>query len=559
VAAANRPRSTPLEATAPGRASGLVGLDGRALQAVRPPAPASLDGQVLEAAGATIRRDFDANTGGWGGAPKFPQPLAVEFLLREAAAGDDDALAVASRHLLAMAAGGIHDLVGGGFARYATDARWLVPHFEKMLYDNAQIARACLHAWQLGGNERLRELAGESLAFLLETMTNDAGAFIASLDADTDGVEGATYTWTVTEIEAALAPLGPEVWPLAAAAWGVTPEGNWEGRTILHEARDPRDLALAFGLPEDGVRSRLGAAKARLREVRRERPQPGRDDKIVAAWNGLALSALSEAAAALDRPDFAAAAVRCAAFLVDALVDEHGLLHRTWRDGRVGPVATLEDHAALAEGLLCLYELTFDERWFVEARRLMDRVRHHFADPAGGWFDTSDDGERLIVRPKAIQDNATPSGNALTSTVLLRLAGLTGDGEERRTAEAALGLVTGHVERYPTAFAAWLVALDLAVRPLTELAIVGRSEDPITAALIGVAREGFRPRMMVAAAPPVSIAGSAVPLLEGRTAREGRAAAYVCREFACRAPVSSPDALRAELALQSGSTARPSR
>ncbi|MGH2466879.1 MAG: thioredoxin domain-containing protein, partial [Candidatus Limnocylindrales bacterium] len=255
----------------------------------------------------------------------------------------------------------------------------------------------------------------------------------------------------------------------------------------------------------------------------------------------------AEAGAALRRPAYVAAAERAAALLLEQAVDDQGRLRRTWKDGRAGPIGILEDHAALADGLLALYEATFDERWFAAARRLLDRVLDHFTDPAGGWFDTADDGERLIIRPKSIQDGAVPSGNALAATALLRLAAFTGEGRYREAGEDALGLVIGAVDLYPTAFAQWLTAIDLAARPIDEVAIVGAPEDPGTAALLDVVRDGFRPRVVVAWATPEAAARSAVALLHERPQRDGRATAYVCRGFACQAPVTAPADLAGQL------------
>jgi len=499
--------------------------------------PGALDAAVLG-----LERSFDAVHGGWGGAPKFPASMTIEFLLRRhAAGGDARALAMARRTLDAMADGGIHDQLGGGFARYATDAVWLVPHFEKMLYDNAQLARVYLHAWQITAEPRYREVVEGILDHLLREMRTTDGAFASSLDADSEGGEGASYLWTQREIEELL---GGEA-PLFCAAYDVTPEGNWEGRTILRRVRDGATLAAEHGGTESDVAGRLRAARIRLLERRQARAQPARDDKALAAWNGLAIAALAEAAQVLGREDYRAAAEEAAGFLTTALRDTDGRLHRSWKDGRASAMGVLEDHTHLADGLLALYEATFDERWFVRARELMERVLEHFADPAGGFFDTSDDHEQLFTRPKGLQDNALPSGNAMAASVLLRLAALTGDGRYRDAAETTLAAVGALALRYPTGFSQWLIALDLAARPIDELAVVSDTSLDHARELLHIATGAYRPHLVIAAsAEPAS---SVIPLLRDRPLLGGRPTAYLCRGFACRQPVTSADELRLQL------------
>jgi uncharacterized protein len=529
---------------------GLVGLDGRPLVA-RHAIRLSIDPNLLAEAVAGIEGGFDEATGGWGGAPKFPQAQLVEFLLQQSqATGEGLPAAIAHRTLTAMADGGIYDHLGGGFARYATDARWLIPHFEKMLYDNAQLARAYLHGWQATGERRFRVVAQETLDWMIRELTTPEGGFAASLDADTEGEEGATYAWTADQVRAVL---GNEAFPLFASAYGLTDSGAWEGRDILHRAQTDKGLAESSDTSEEAVAAALADARARLLAVRAARPQPPRDDKVVSGWNGLAVAALAEAGTAMAEPRYVTAAERAATLLLDHARDDEGRLHRTWKDGRRGPPGVLEDHAALADGLLALYQSTFSERWFIAARHLADRILDRFEDPAGGWFDAADDGDRLIVRPKSIQDGAVPSGNALAATVLLRLAALTGESRYQEAGEAALGLVTGLIGRYPTAFGQWLTAIGLAARGIDEVAIVGDPGDPDTRALIEVVRTGFRPTIVVSSAPPASAATSAVALLNDRPLQSGRPTAYVCRGFSCQAPVSTP----AELAAQLGRSAAP--
>lgn len=499
--------------------------------------------QLLDAATDAIAASFDPASGGWGGAPKFPQPMTVEYLLRRhLATGDDRTLAVGRRALDAMADGGVRDQLGGGFHRYSTDARWLVPHFEQMLYDNAQLARVYVHAWALTGDARYRAVATGTLDYMARALTTTDGAFAASQDADTDHIEGLTFTWRATEIREVL---GDDA-PLFTTAYGVTDEGNWEGVTILSRVRDDQALADAYGLTTSDVGTLLADARARLLARRTERAQPARDDKALAAWNGLSIAAFADAGRAFGEPGYVAAATRAAEAIVAGLLAPDGVLGRSWKDDRASGNGVLEDYADLAEGLLALYEATFDERWFTTAVALMERALARFADPGGGFLDTADDHERLVTRPKDVQDNAVPSGNAMATTVLLRLAALTGDGRYRDAAERAMRTVTEFVGRHPTGFAQWLSAMDFALAPVMEIAIVGAPEDDATRALLSIAIEGFRPNQVLAVSPEP--AGSAIPLLHDRVAIGGVPTAYVCRGFVCRLPVTDAAALRAELA-----------
>ncbi len=567
--------------------AGSAVADAVARQMAARPAPDGGAGPgVLRAACAALATAFDPRDGGWGGAPKFPQPMAIEWLLRHhAATGDAEALAMALRTLDRMADGGIRDHLGGGFARYATDAVWLVPHFEKMLYDNAQLARVYLHAWLVTHEARYLQVALDTLDFLLREIRLPDGAFAASLDADTDGVEGATYTWTADEVEEVLAGVGgPEAedpqatgdgpgdqdgrpagpgdgrapGTLAALfrdAYGVSDGGNWEGRTVLSRVRDDATLATRHGVAPDEVARRLAQARAALLARRDARPQPARDDKAIVAWNGLVIGALADAARLLaDGPErrraeaYGAAAVAAAEAVLASAVGADGRLRRSWKDGRAGSAATLEDEADLADGLLAVYAATFDERWYRAAHERGAAILAHFRDPAGGFFDTADDAEALVVRPKSLQDNAVPSGGAMAASVLLRLAAYCGEAEEARAAASAIDGVGDLAGRHPLAFAWWLVAMDMAVRGVDEVAIVGDASDPATAALLAVTRRSLLPRVVVACGPEP--AASAVPLLQARFALDGRPTAFVCRDFACRRPVTQPEALEALLAAE---------
>jgi uncharacterized protein YyaL (SSP411 family) len=470
--------------------------------------------------------------------------MTIEHLLRRfVRVGDVEALTMARRTLDAMAAGGIHDQLGGGFARYATDAIWLVPHFEKMLYDNAQLARAYLHAWQVTSEARYREVVEATLDYLLREMRVPGGAFAASQDADTEGEEGATYLWTPHEVRDVL---GSEAAALFDDAYDVSEAGNWEGRTILRRVRDDASLAARHAIGPDQVAARLADARTRLFAARQARTQPGRDDKALAAWNGLAIAALAEASVALGRPDYAAAATAAAETLWASLRTADGRLLRSWKDGRAMHAAVLEDHADLADGLLALYQATSEPRWFAAARELAELIVTHFADPNGGWFDTADDHEALVARPKGLQDNALPSGGAMAAVVLLRLGALTGEGRYRSPAEAAVAGIAPLAASYPNGFAWWLVAADLAAYPIDEVAIIGPAGAELEA-LHEVVRRRFRPGVVVAASPPEPDVERLVPLLRDRPLIDGRPTAYVCRGFACQAPTTSPEGLAGQL------------
>jgi uncharacterized protein len=504
------------------------------------PAPTA---ELLAGTVDALQARFDTLNGSWGGAPKFPQPMTIDFLLGRIAGGDRRPTAMVRYTLDRMADGGIHDQLGGGFHRYATDPIWLVPHFEQMLYDNAQLARTYLRAWATLGIDAYRDVAVGVLDYLLRELRRDDGTFAASQDADTDGVEGATFTWTAAEIREVL---GDDA-PLFTATYGVRDEGNWEGRTILSRIQP---AAGDDGVVDPAREARLAVARARLLARRALRPQPARDDKALAAWNGLAIGALADAARLLppgpESDRYRAAAVEAAGAILAGLRRPDGRLGRSWKDGRSTGEGVLEDYADLADGLLAVYGATFDERWFTAARELADIILDHFVDPAGGFFDTADDHESLVTRPKDPQDNATPAGGSMATLVLLRLAALTGDGRYGDAAERALATVTSFLGRYPTGFANWLSAAELAVGGIVELAIAGEPTATDTHALLATATAGGRRDLVVAvAADP---AASVVPLLADRVSIDGRATAYVCRQFACRLPVTEPSALADQLA-----------
>jgi uncharacterized protein YyaL (SSP411 family) len=489
------------------------------------PADAPLDAGILDDAVAELRAHFDSVNGGWGGAPKFPAASTIEFLLRR---GETS---MALQTLRSMASGGIFDQVGGGFARYTVDATWTVPHFEKMLYDNALLARAYLHGWQVSGGVAagdgiLRRTAEETLDWVLREMTGPEGGFFSALDADSEGVEGKFYVWSVDELRAVLGTDAD-----VALAWlGATEQGNFEGANIL-ESRGPE--------PAPEVRERIRAA---LLTARAQRVRPGLDDKRLTAWNALMISALAEAGAVLERRDYLDAARRAASFVLEQLRDADGRLLRTYNAGEAKLNAYLEDHAFLLEALLTLYEATFEPRWFHAARELADTLIERFADREhGGFFQTSSDHERLVARRKEIDDTPIPSGQSSAAFGLLRLAALTGEARYEEHGTSVLRLFGELLRRSPLAFGHLLQALDFDLTPTREVALVGPDRD----ALEREVRAEFRPHVVLAGGDGDDDAG--VPLLEGRTALGGRAAAYVCERFTCRQPVSEPAELRALL------------
>src|SRR3954447_14283192 len=482
------------------------------------PSEDDLDPGALDAAVATLRSGYDRVNGGFGQAPKFPPASALEFLLRR---GETE---MTSHTLRAMASGGMYDQVGGGFARYSVDPYWLVPHFEKMLYDNALLARAYLHGAQLTGEPLFRRVAEETLDWALREMRAPEGGFFSALDADSEGVEGKFYVWTVDELREALA--GEPDADEAIAWFGATDRGNFEGANI--PVRGP-------GVPE-----RLDDWRRRLYEVRSERVWPGLDDKRLTSWNALMISALAEAGAVLERPDYLDAAGTAADFVLSSMRDADGRLLRTFKDGRAHLNAYLEDHAYLLEALLTLYESSFDPRWFAEARALADTMIERFGDEEhGGFFETSTDHQRLLARRKDLEDHPIPSGNASAAYGLLRLAALTGEARYADRAVGVLRLLHEPATQYPQAFGHLLQALDFELAAVKEVALVGDDLAPFER----VVRGAFRPHLVLAGG-----AADGVPLLQDRSPVDGRPAAYVCEHFACQAPVTEPEELERLLA-----------
>ncbi len=515
------------------------------LRASVPTADMAADGdpELLHDVPHALFRGYDWTHGGWGGAPKFPQASTAELLLAlHRRSGDRLVLDMAVDSLHHMARGGIYDQLGGGFHRYAVDARWLVPHFEKMLYDNALLARAYLHAWQVTADAALLRACQGTLDYLLRDMAHPDGGFFSSEDADSEGEEGTFYLWTQAAFRQALG--ATDLAELAEAVYGVTAAGSFEGRNILHLPTPPTAHADRFGLTPDQLEARLELARTALFEARTRRVRPNRDEKILTDWNGLLLATLAEAAQALGNPRYLAAAQRLAEFLLSSLSPAGNLLH-AWRDGQAHIPAFLKDRAALGIGLLCLYQADFDSRWYSAAMEQAERVLSGFEDPSGGFFDVSSDHERLLFRPMGLQDMPTPSGGALATALLLFLAEYAGEQRFEQAAQRAWRRVQSSASRQPAAFACWLLAQDFALGPRWQLALLGTPSAPDFIQLAEVAARGFHPRLVVAGAPQPLPEGPSI--LEGRGPIAGRAAAYLCRDFTCDLPTTDPAVLADQL------------
>jgi uncharacterized protein YyaL (SSP411 family) len=499
----------------------------------------------LNAVTKALGEAYDWGYGGWGEAPKFPQPMTIEFLLRRYAAGDADALKPAVHVLKAMSRGGMYDVVGGGFSRYSVDNFWRVPHFEKMLYDNAQLVRAYLHAWQITKEPHFKQIVIETLDFVAREMTHPAGGFYSSLDADSEGEEGKFYAWALEEIREVL----KEDSEFFEAAYGITPRGNWEGKTVLQRALDDDSLAVRFKLDQKTVPAKLSESHSRLLAARASRVRPGTDDKILTAWNGLMLAAVAEAARVIDESElqnkYNILAIRNAEFLLEALRPD-GKLKRSWRQGKITNEVFLEDYAALILGLIELYQTDFENKWFAFAQELTAEMLDLFSDPNGGFFDTSKDSRELLLRPKDLQDNATPSGNSLACEALLKLAAFTDNGNYRDLAEKSLGLVVNQALRYPTSFARWLSAADFALGNVKQVAVVYESDPKQAWKLLQTIQATYRPNAIVAASsyPPSE---KAPTLLINRPLKDGKPTIYVCEGFVCKMPVTSTSELQALL------------
>ena len=496
----------------------------------------------------SIAQEFDERDGGVGGAPKFPQPMNWEFMLRFwKRSGNARALEMLRLTLTRMARGGMYDQLGGGFHRYSVDSHWLVPHFEKMLYDNAQLASLYLHGWLATGEGEYRRVAEETLDYLLREMTHPAGGFFSAQDADSEGVEGKFFVWSPEEIRAALP--GAAVAGAALAYWGVNDGSNFEGHSILCVPRSPEDVAQELGVSVERLAGLIASAREGLYAARKDRVHPGLDDKVLASWNGLALAAFAEAGRALGRADYTDAAVRNAEFLTASMV-EGGRLLRSWKDGRARITGYLEDYAMVGFGLLALYEATFDRRWLDESRRLAEEaLRLFWDDDKEMFFDTGTDQEALVVRPRNLFDNAVPSGSSVSIDWLFRLAVFFGEERYEALALKALRPVADLMRRHPSGFGRYLGALDFHLGPVAEIALIWPpgAEPASVAPLLDVVFGRYRPNRIVAGAPEGDQAATGLPLLAERPAVGGWPAAYVCRRYVCQLPVTAPRDLARQL------------
>jgi uncharacterized protein len=503
----------------------------------------SIGPELLDESYRGLVRSFDERHGGFGSAPKFPSAMALDALLRRwGRTGEEHALEMATRSFRAMARGGIYDQVGGGFHRYSVDAEWLVPHFEKMLYDNALLVRLGTHLWLATRDEEAASIVEETIGWLAREMTDGDGGFYATMDADSDGEEGKFYVWSAVEFDASLG----EAAPLPRAYWGVTDGGNFEGANILHVHDDPRVVAARHDVSPEELAKRLADARKILYEARAQRTGPARDEKMIAGWNALMIRALAEAARAFDRADWREMAIRAGDWLFSELVSDGRVMHVRTAGVTSDVRGLLDDHAASGLAALALYELTFDRAWLDRATRLAGSMVDHFWDDSvNAFFDTADDHEELVTRPRDVTDNATPSGTSLAVDLLLRVSEVTQDADHRRRAGYVLETLSDLAPRHPTAFGNLLSAADAAVNGALEVAIVG---DPASDEFRDLARTVSRRYF-----PALALAGGMekgsddIALLAGRTARGGRATAYVCRHYTCDEPVSDAAALELQL------------
>ena len=502
---------------------------------------------LLDVAFESLRASFDSREGGFGGAPKFPQPMALELLLRIFLRTQDPrARSMVALSLDKMARGGIYDQLGGGFHRYSVDAVWLVPHFEKMLYDNAQLAQVYLHAFQVTEEPAYRRIAEETLDYVRREMTSPEGGFYATQDADSEGEEGKYFVWTPEEIKDAL---GDDDARLFMTYYGVRPGGNFEGHSILFVPRSAAEVSCQLGVTEATLEASLARSRQALLARRERRVKPGRDEKVLTAWNGLMLRGFAEAGAALGRSDYLETARGNAEFVLSRLYQD-GRLLRTFKDGQAKLNGYLEDYACYADGLLALYQATLEPRWLHEAQTIAATMVERFWDgELGGFYDTSSDHERLVSRPRDVSDNATPAGNSVAVEVLLRLAVLFGDERHRERARQVLESLAEPMERLPLGFGRLLCALDSYLAPSQEIAIIGEPAAGDTEALLTVIRGGYRPytALALATGPTDPLAGE-VPFLADRPRKDGQATAYVCRDYTCSLPTDDPGELARQLA-----------
>lgn len=501
---------------------------------------------LLEGAFRQMARGYDKRYGGFGGAPKFPAPMNLEFCLRTFyRTGNREALEMVEHTARHMAEGGMYDQLGGGFHRYSTDAQWLVPHFEKMLYDNALLSRLYLHVCQQTGDDFYRRIVCETLDYVLREMTDESGGFYSTQDADSEGHEGKFFVWTPDEVKETL---GEPDAAIFSSFYDITPGGNFEGKSIPNINDSLEGVAGEANVKVEHLKEVLERGRRKLFEAREQRIKPGRDEKILTAWNGLMLASFAEAGAILERPDYTEAARKNARFVLDNLRRD-GLLLRTYKDGQAKLNGYLEDYSFLADGLLQLYEATGELLWLEEAQSVVERMIEEFWDEeSGGFYYTGQSHEELIVRSKDYFDNATPSGNSVAAEVLLRLGILTGREDYTRKAVTIFRLMRDTVERYSSAFGRLLCALDFYLSSPKEIAVIGQPDSADTHGLLREVWSPYLPNKVVA----LSVEGDRraaeiVPLLRERTSLDGQATAYVCENYTCQRPTTSAEDLAVQL------------
>ncbi len=544
VANAYRERRDEIENSAEGILSELKRLD--RVVAPKGGPEGELNHEIADYAANQLLRALDPVHGGFGAKPKFPPSMALEFLLRyHHRTKDRGALEAVELTLNKMARGGIYDQLGGGFHRYSVDEKWLVPHFEKMLYDNALLSRLYTEAFLATGDEFYRRVAVETLDYVAREMTGEEGGFYSTQDADSEGEEGKFFVWTPEEVAATL---GEEDARLFNRYFDVSETGNFEGRSVLHVEAEVEAIARLTRVSRERLIEVVERGRRVLFEAREKRVKPYRDEKILTAWNGLAMRSFAEASRALDREDYLEIATRNAEFLL-AKLRRDGRLLRTYKDGESKLNGYLEDYAYLIDGLLALYEASFDPRWFEEARSLAETMIERFWDAeSGGFFFTSADHEKLITRTKDFYDNAIPSGNSVAASALIRLSLSAGEERYRRIAETIFRMMKPAMMRAPSAFGRLLSALELFLASPCEIAIIGAPEDAETRAMLDAVFKRYAPNKVVAFAPDAgSNASQIIKLLEGKGRVDGKATAYVCRNFYCEAPVTSAERLAAAL------------
>lgn len=500
--------------------------------------------ETLDTASRAMRASYDWQYGGWGKAPKFPQPMAIEYLLLQSTRGDEHALKLATHALDAMQRGGMYDVVGGGFHRYSTDSQWMIPHFEKMLYDNAQLALVYLHAYMLTLDEDYLRTCTKTLDFVARELRDPAGGFYSSLDADVNGQEGVYYLWSEDQITELIEdPLDRR---LFTTVYPISQDGNFEGTNVLHRQRPWPELAEDLGIKLDELRGKLDRIEEELLKARQKRTPPATDDKVLVSWNALMLQAFAEAGRYLQRNDYLEIAQANANFLLSELHSGSKLL-RSWRRGQARHSAYLEDYASLIIGLLTLYQADFNLHWYTAAVTLAEEMVAGYRDPEGGFFDTRPEAD-LILRPKEIQDNATPSGNSLAAYALLLLSAFDKSDKWREMVEPVMSTLRDTVLRHPTAFAYWLQAMDFMLGPIHQIALIVPSNKEAARPYIDLIGKTYRPRTVLACSeyPPPE---GAPYLLSDRPVLEGHPTVYICEEFVCLRPITDLAQLQTELEL----------